>query len=106
MIRLAMSSVACTAIIPMQDILGLGGEARMNYPSKTQGNYQWRLLPEQMELDGRLREMTGDSTEILNRVRSRISLMNPPRVFGPTDPRSRFPCVRFIHLKTQGCKPV
>ena len=58
MIRLAMSSVACTAIIPMQDILGLGGEARMNYPSKTQGNYQWRLLPEQMELVGWLREMT------------------------------------------------
>jgi len=58
MIKLAMSSVACTAIIPMQDILGLGEEARMNYPSKTQGNYQWRLHPEQMELDGRLKDMT------------------------------------------------
>ena len=45
LIRLAMMSVANTVIIPMQDILGLGEEARMNRPSIAQRNWQWRLLP-------------------------------------------------------------
>jgi 4-alpha-glucanotransferase len=48
LIRLAMMSVANTVIIPMQDILGLGEEARMNRPSTTQGNWAWRLLPDQL----------------------------------------------------------
>jgi 4-alpha-glucanotransferase len=42
-IRLAMASVAFTAVIPMQDILGLDTSARMNLPGTTQGNWQWRL---------------------------------------------------------------
>jgi 4-alpha-glucanotransferase len=41
--RLAMMSVADTVIIPMQDVLGLGEEARMNRPSTRTGNWQWRL---------------------------------------------------------------
>jgi 4-alpha-glucanotransferase len=41
--RLAMMSVAETVIIPMQDVLGLGEEARMNRPSTRTGNWQWRL---------------------------------------------------------------
>lgn len=45
LIRLAMSSVARTVIIPMQDILGLGEEARMNLPSTQKGNWRWRLMP-------------------------------------------------------------
>jgi 4-alpha-glucanotransferase len=45
-IRLAMMSVANTVIIPMQDVLGLGEEARMNRPATRKGNWQWRLLPE------------------------------------------------------------
>ena len=49
MIRLAQSSVADTAIIPMQDILGLGSEARMNIPSTIGLNWKWRLLPDQMK---------------------------------------------------------
>jgi 4-alpha-glucanotransferase len=48
LIRLAMMSVANTVIIPMQDILGLGEEARMNRPSTTMGNWGWRLLPNQL----------------------------------------------------------
>ena len=48
MIRLAMMSVANTVIVPMQDILGLGEEARMNRPSIAHGNWEWRLLPEQL----------------------------------------------------------
>ena len=31
------------AIAPMQDVLGLGGEARMNFPSKLGGNWEWRM---------------------------------------------------------------
>jgi 4-alpha-glucanotransferase len=45
MIRLAMSSVASTAIMPVQDLLGLGSEARMNSPGKAGGNWRWRLEP-------------------------------------------------------------
>ncbi|WP_295619237.1 4-alpha-glucanotransferase [Chamaesiphon sp. GL140_3_metabinner_50] len=41
-IRLAMTSVASTAIFPLQDILGLGGAARMNFPGVAEGNWEWR----------------------------------------------------------------
>jgi 4-alpha-glucanotransferase len=58
LIRMAMMSVADVAILPMQDILGLGEEARMNWPGRTNGIYEWRLLPEQLRLDPWLREMT------------------------------------------------
>ncbi len=43
LIRMAYSSVARTVIVPMQDILGLGSKARMNYPSTTSGNWDWRM---------------------------------------------------------------
>ena len=42
-IRLAYSSNAILAIIPIQDIFGLGNESRMNAPSTTFGNWQWRV---------------------------------------------------------------
>jgi len=42
MIRLAWSSVANTAIVPMQDLLGLGTEGRMNVPGTTKDNWRWR----------------------------------------------------------------
>jgi 4-alpha-glucanotransferase len=42
-IRLAMMSVANTVILPMQDVLGLGKEARMNRPATSKGNWTWRL---------------------------------------------------------------
>ncbi|KAF5045190.1 4-alpha-glucanotransferase [anaerobic digester metagenome] len=45
LVRLAMTSVARASIIPMQDLLGLGAEARMNYPSTTSGNWEWRMTP-------------------------------------------------------------
>jgi len=48
LIRLAMSSVADMSIFPVQDILGLGEEARLNIPATSQGNWQWRLLPGQL----------------------------------------------------------
>ncbi len=43
LIRLAYSSVARIVIIPMQDVLNLGGEARMNFPGKLGGNWAWRF---------------------------------------------------------------
>jgi 4-alpha-glucanotransferase len=43
MTRLAMMSVANLAVVPMQDVLGLGQEARMNMPSITYGNWEWRM---------------------------------------------------------------
>jgi 4-alpha-glucanotransferase len=60
LIRLAMMSVANMVIVPMQDILGLGEEARMNRPATTEGNWQWRLLPEQLKpsVAKRLLDMT------------------------------------------------
>lgn len=60
LIRLAMSSIADLAVFPMQDLLNLGNEARMNFPSTVQGNWSWRLLPDQItdHLRQRLYDMT------------------------------------------------
>jgi 4-alpha-glucanotransferase len=43
MMRLAMASVARTCIVPLQDVLGLGSEARMNRPGVAEGNWRWRV---------------------------------------------------------------
>lgn len=43
LIRSALTSVAQTAIFPMQDVIGLGGAARMNLPGQAEGNWGWRL---------------------------------------------------------------
>jgi len=42
MIRLAMMSVADTAVIPLQDMLNLDNSARMNFPGKVGGYWRWR----------------------------------------------------------------
>jgi 4-alpha-glucanotransferase len=44
---LAMSSIADTVILPMQDVLGLGSDSRMNCPGIAENNWEWRLLPGQ-----------------------------------------------------------
>jgi 4-alpha-glucanotransferase len=46
LIRLALSSVANWAIMPMQDLLGLDQRARMNTPGKAEGNWSWRYRPD------------------------------------------------------------
>ncbi len=60
LIRLGMMSVANMVIFPMQDILGLGEEDRMNRPSTAKGNWEWKLLPEQItpSVEQSLLEMT------------------------------------------------
>jgi 4-alpha-glucanotransferase len=50
-VRLALMSVAGVAICPMQDILGLGAESRMNRPSIARGNWEWRLQEGQITND-------------------------------------------------------
>ena len=60
MIRLAFLSVADTAIIPLQDILGLDSCARMNTPGKPEGNWTWRFTRSQIDAHARytLAELT------------------------------------------------
>jgi 4-alpha-glucanotransferase len=60
LIRLALASVADTAIVPLQDVLGLGTAARMNLPGTLEGNWRWRFREEMLTPDGtsRLRELT------------------------------------------------
>ncbi len=60
LIKLAMMSVADLVVIPVQDVVGLGEEARMNLPGAGEGNWRWQLLAEQLtaSLARRLKEMT------------------------------------------------
>ncbi len=48
-VELVLASAADLSIIPLQDILGLDAEARMNDPSKPAGNWQWRVIPKQLQ---------------------------------------------------------
>jgi 4-alpha-glucanotransferase len=60
LIRLAWESVANVAVVPLQDVLNLGSESRMNFPGKALGNWAWRCEPHQLHpgtLD-RLAELT------------------------------------------------
>ncbi|MGE3076936.1 MAG: 4-alpha-glucanotransferase [Dehalococcoidia bacterium] len=73
LIRAAYHSVADTAIIPMQDVLELGSEARMNVPGRAQGNWGWRFTWDQLatgrvewldnlaEESGRVRQHNGST---------------------------------------------
>lgn len=65
LIRLALSSIANQAIIPLQDVLGLGNEARMNFPSTAEGNWEWRYQA------GALKEELGDRLKVLTRLNGR-----------------------------------
>lgn len=60
MIRAVWASVVDTAIAPMQDLLGIGTEGRMNLPASTGGNWQWRLTGDAItpEVIARLKELT------------------------------------------------
>ena len=58
LIRAVWSSVAVYAVAPMQDILSLGTEGRMNFPSRLGGNWEWRMQEDNLDeaLAERLRE--------------------------------------------------
>ncbi len=59
LIRAAYTSVAEGAVVPLQDVLGLGGEARMNRPGSESGNWSWRVREEEIRegLSARLRRL-------------------------------------------------
>lgn len=59
-IRVMMMSAANLVVTPMQDVLGLGGEARMNRPGTAWGNWEWRLAPRLLtgEISEKLADMT------------------------------------------------
>jgi 4-alpha-glucanotransferase len=64
LIEVAWHSRAALAVAPLQDVLGLGTQARMNLPGTEVGNWQWRYEPEQLtgELAARLRRLTESSS--------------------------------------------
>ena len=66
MIRLAYSSVANSAVAMLQDLMKLGTEARMNYPGKPSGNWQWRYRSEMLTDDIAL--WLRDVTELYGRA--------------------------------------
>jgi len=59
LIRLCLSSVADTAVVPMQDVLALDHRSRMNRPGKSSGNWSWRVRADAFNDDvgGRLRTL-------------------------------------------------
>ena len=59
-IRTLMASVAATVLFPLQDVLGLGTEARMNLPGRPGGNWRWRFRRDQLtgEQQARLKELS------------------------------------------------
>ena len=62
----AWDSRAALAIAPLQDVLDLGSDARMNLPGTEQGNWHWRYAPDQLtdELAARLRTVTESSRRV------------------------------------------
>jgi len=59
LIRTAMASTARLAVVPLQDFLGLGSEARMNVPGEQEGNWRWRFSWDQLpaDLNDRMRQL-------------------------------------------------
>ncbi len=66
LLRLAWSSPAHLAIAPVQDVLDLGNEARMNLPGRPDGNWQWRMRPD--AFNDRVIQRLADMTEAYGRV--------------------------------------
>jgi 4-alpha-glucanotransferase len=65
-IRAVLASVANTAVVPLQDVLGLGTKARMNLPNTTAGNWSWRVAPGSLSTD--LAKRLRGLTELYGRV--------------------------------------
>jgi len=87
MIRLAFASVADTAIIPLQDILGLDSSARMNLPGKAEGNWRWRFPKGQ--IDRQARQRLAELTALYGRWNGALPKAVDPR-FRPA-PAARSP---------------
>jgi 4-alpha-glucanotransferase len=70
MLRCIYSSVAAVAIAPLQDVLGLGSEARMNRPGTEEGNWEWRMRPDAFDADTRAR--LGEIARIYDRAKAPV----------------------------------
>ena len=68
MARAAQNSIANLCVIPLQDVLGLGSEARMNTPSRSHGNWGWRYR--QSALTPQLAEKLAAMAEVSDRLPS------------------------------------
>ena len=90
LLRLALASVANTAILALQDIMRLGDEARMNVPGRTMGNWGWRFLPHQLH-DG-LAAGLGELTATYGR-RVQSQRVRAENVFDYTVPNTGYPAV-------------
>jgi 4-alpha-glucanotransferase len=66
MIRAAFTSVASLSFVPLQDALGLGSEARMNVPSREQGNWRWRFSGDSLRPE--LAKKLATLTEVCDRL--------------------------------------
>jgi 4-alpha-glucanotransferase len=73
-IRAAQDSVASFSVAPLQDVLGLGSEARLNTPSVKSGNYLWRFQPGSLTHD--LAERLANLAEVTDRLPQPVSV--PP----------------------------
>ncbi len=68
LIRLALASVARTAVIPMQDILSVGAEGRMNVPARESGNWGWRFSTD--DITEKITERLAELTKVYGRSRT------------------------------------
>ncbi|HEX9110816.1 MAG TPA: 4-alpha-glucanotransferase, partial [Terriglobales bacterium] len=66
MIRAALASVASLCVVPLQDILGLGSDARMNVPSSDKGNWRWRFRADTLRPE--LAQKLATLTEVADRL--------------------------------------
>ena len=91
-IRAALASVADTAIVPAQDLLGLGSEARMNEPGTIGGNWRWRMLPGQLSDDiaERLALLAANLRPSLRNDQSASDPLPPPGA--ASDQEDQSPC--------------
>jgi 4-alpha-glucanotransferase len=78
LIRAASNSVASFCVVPLQDALGLGSDARMNVPSRETGNWRWRLS------DGLLRPDLAKKLATLAEVSDRLPAPPPDRASAST----------------------
>ncbi len=78
-VRTLLVSVADTAVVPLQDVLGAGSEARMNLPGRASGNWRWRYTAQDLtaELRSRLRALTEASGRTAAPVAGRATDKRP-----------------------------
>ena len=82
LIRMAWASVGNTAIVPLQDLLMLDGSGRMNHPGLPDGNWRWRVTPDQALTQGL------EGLAVLTERYNRLPALAPPASPAPAGPGS------------------